>query len=1460
MEIANGSHHNEFLNCVIEGTATTSSSNSYAVIYSKGGTNQHNTFKNNLILNGSYSIYLYGSSGNLQYNNIIENNRMMNFYYYGAYLTYQKNIQFNSNYIQNSPTSNYVYGVRLYNADFTTATKNTINLSAASSHYGMYVYYSDGNAQKQNLIANNFITLHGTGSGTWYGIYCYYSKYTNFYYNSVSLTGGSASSRTFYLGSGNHNKVINNILSNAGGGYAYYISTPAAITTSNYNDYYTIGNVFAYWNGNRTSLSALQTANGKDGQSISSDPAFLSTSDLHVGSVDLNNKAIYLAAVTTDIDGEIRNTTTPDIGADEFTPPANDAGLTNVDSPTSPVTVGTNNVLLSLRNFGVDTLVSVNIAWSINNVAQTTYSWSGSLATSNTEDSINIGSYTFTGGPNYLKAWSTNPNNQTDANNLNDTISMTLIGCVSPMHGTYTIGGTTADFLSINDAIMQLTTCGVDSHVVFNINPGTYNEQLMISPIIGAADTATVTFQSSTSDSTDVTVTYSASQTNNYVIYLNGADWVRIRNITVETTNPSGKALVLNNGATHNIVFGSIIKAMPSTSNSSAAIYSGDGVDSYNSFIYNDILNGYYGVFMKSASSTAHEVGVVFKYNNIIGYHYYGTYFYYLNNLVFDHNKLNNAATTTYGYAMYLNNVNGAIQISNNIIDVRPMSANYGIRLYYCNAYSGNHGKIYNNFVGITSGTSSSYGIYLFNSKHQDIINNNVLIKGGSNYGRVIYVSSGNGNRILNNNLIMNGPGYAYYIGTTNAITTSNNNNIYSSGSQFAYWSGSKANLAALQSASGKDGNSISVDPNYFSDYDLHVSSVNLNAAAIPVSYIANDIDGDLRNATTPDIGADEFTPQQWDAAVVGFNSPNSTYAAQGVPQTVYARIRNFGMDTITTMNVGYRYANGNAVTQTWTGLLLPGDTASVLFTTGFTTLIGTKVLTAYTMLPLDGDSSNDTLSINFAGLPLIAPSYCDDFDGQNIWATPGTQWQHGSPQGTSINTPHSAPNVWMTRLNGNYTNNANEYLLSPFFDFSNIATGSTMKFWRNNKFANNDGFSVEYSTDGGSTWITLGYIGDTLGTNWYNGQTGGNHMFTGNSSGWTQSTYNLSQFNQSTNAVQFRFHLRSNNSGTDEGAAIDDFCIELPPIPNDVGVVSIDAPIDSTQIGVSNNTVVITVKNFGTASQTSIPVNYKLGTASPVTATMTIANGLAPDSTAQFTFTQQYQSPSSDYTLCAFTSLTGDIYVNNDQTCENIKAASAALDAGISLIVAPNDTAPLWTQNEVTVRIINYGTNPLSSVDVQYFVNNNASNIETWTGTALAIGDSVDYTFTHKYNSPVGFYQLCAKTLLANDADPTNDQSCKTILADGFDKHLENGMKLWQNTPNPAQGITIINYEIPNAGQLRFELVDVLGQSVMVIEEKQQQGRHQINVNANELATGIYYYTIEFNGYKLTKKMMVTR
>jgi PKD repeat protein len=63
--------------------------------------------------------------------------------------------------------------------------------------------------------------------------------------------------------------------------------------------------------------------------------------------------------------------------------------------------------------------------------------------------------------------------------------------------------------------------------------------------------------------------------------------------------------------------------------------------------------------------------------------------------------------------------------------------------------------------------------------------------------------------------------------------------------------------LAALQSASGMDANSVSVNPG-FSGTDLHTCATDLNGAGMPLGAITDDFDGDVRG-TTPDIGADEF-------------------------------------------------------------------------------------------------------------------------------------------------------------------------------------------------------------------------------------------------------------------------------------------------------------------------------------------------------------------------------------------------------------------------------------------------------------------------------------------------------------------------------------------------------------------------------------------------------------------------
>src|SRR5205823_817453 len=67
-------------------------------------------------------------------------------------------------------------------------------------------------------------------------------------------------------------------------------------------------------------LSSWKLATGKDANSVSGNPQFLSTTNLHinpsVGTL-VESAGTTITGITTDIDGDTRNVTTPDIGADE---------------------------------------------------------------------------------------------------------------------------------------------------------------------------------------------------------------------------------------------------------------------------------------------------------------------------------------------------------------------------------------------------------------------------------------------------------------------------------------------------------------------------------------------------------------------------------------------------------------------------------------------------------------------------------------------------------------------------------------------------------------------------------------------------------------------------------------------------------------------------------------------------------------------------------------------------------------------------------------------------------------------------------------------------------------------------------------------------------------------------------------------------------------------------------------
>ncbi|UCE26473.1 MAG: T9SS type A sorting domain-containing protein [Candidatus Coatesbacteria bacterium] len=83
----------------------------------------------------------------------------------------------------------------------------------------------------------------------------------------------------------------------------------------------------------------------------------------------------------------------------------------------------------------------------------------------------------------------------------------------------------------------------------------------------------------------------------------------------------------------------------------------------------------------------------------------------------------------------------------------------------------------------------------------------------------------------------------------------------------------------------------------------------------------------------------------------------------------------------------------------------------------------------------------------------------------------------------------------------------------------------------------------------------------------------------------------------------------------------------------------------------------------------------------------------------------------------------------------------------------------------------------------------------------------------------------------------------------------------LYQSYPNPAGTSAKVKYALPEDGHVTIKLYNIAGQVVKVlVDEDAAAGTYVKDVNANDLASGVYLYRMEAGGYSAVKKMVVTR
>ncbi|WP_339887343.1 M4 family metallopeptidase [uncultured Flavobacterium sp.] len=264
-------------------------------------------------------------------------------------------------------------------------------------------------------------------------------------------------------------------------------------------------------------------------------------------------------------------------------------------------------------------------------------------------------------------------------------------------------------------------------------------------------------------------------------------------------------------------------------------------------------------------------------------------------------------------------------------------------------------------------------------------------------------------------------------------------------------------------------------------------------------------------------------------------------------------KLKNQGLNAITTISISYTIDGGTAINQTWNGNLAPcSETTFPLSVSGLTR--GTHVMNVTSTITNDGRPENNTKSVlllvNDAGVVGVTNPFTNASDALITYNENESSsiWVRGikgfGPMTSSGNT------VYTTNLTGNYVDQKKAYIISQCYNLTNVSSPQisfAMKFDLEQDW---DIVYVQYTTDMGQNWSVLGQ----MGTNWYNSnrtpQTTGSDcnncvgaQWTGTDTTLKTYSYPLTSLVGQSNVI-FRIVFHSDEAVNQKGVNIDDFVI----------------------------------------------------------------------------------------------------------------------------------------------------------------------------------------------------------------------------------------------------------------------------------------------------------------------------
>ncbi len=233
----------------------------------------------------------------------------------------------------------------------------------------------------------------------------------------------------------------------------------------------------------------------------------------------------------------------------------------------------------------------------------------------------------------------------------------------------------------------------------------------------------------------------------------------------------------------------------------------------------------------------------------------------------------------------------------------------------------------------------------------------------------------------------------------------------------------------------------------------------------------------------------------------------------------------------------------------------------------------------------------------------------------------------------------------------------------------------------------------------------------------------------------------------------------------------------------------------------------------------------------------------------------------------------------------DELKFGNGLLQADVALIQANPTYQVTNNQPQNAILTGTYGSNPIiqwnevSGGDIEDYniyraqivdgsyshfhkvasVYHSGNTTNSWTDNSVTRLHPSIATSTHFYRVTSVDYDY-VESVTSNEVSTGSNWASK-MVSDEKEKVVTYKYCLEDNFPNPFNPSTTIKYELSKESHVLITIYNSLGEKVTeVVNNKMNEGKYQVNFDASNLSSGMYFYSIVAGEFRSTKKMILMK